>query len=380
MISYTNNIETIYTRKGEKMFRKREKKGEIKNKVFELAIEMNVDRSEDETEKKLEDRANILYDHPDNDRGNNRKVNNIQEQRRNIEKKKREERIERVDGIQNVNYLDTINSSTAKANEIKFDKSEDEIDYFNRMKQGAKEVIGNIKKNYGLGAIIEKELKNINSDEEKRVKMVKIFNNLIVEDQKLLRSILTRIFGIEAAENLFMAYSYQHLNTPYARQYKVYKNFEQIEDPYLRNYMLTKLIKEVELGKINRIRGIYIDENSFSSRELANSADIRKILSANNVKEDLLKGKIVDNSIRFTDKNFKNALGKADIVKARLLPSGEIDLYVCDYYNFNRNEKEFYIEAPRNLEEKGYLVPYFIIYHVVIPSYTSQYILGKNRL
>ena len=147
MISYTNNIETIYTRKGEKMFRKREKKGEIKNKVFELAIEMNVDRSEDETEKKLEDRANILYDHPDNDRGNNRKVNNIQEQRRNIEKKKREERIERVDGIQNVNYLDTINSSTAKANEIKFDKSEDEIDYFNRMKQGAKEVIGNIKKN-----------------------------------------------------------------------------------------------------------------------------------------------------------------------------------------------------------------------------------------
>ncbi|MBQ8887654.1 MAG: hypothetical protein IJY61_08145 [Candidatus Gastranaerophilales bacterium] len=46
---------------------------------------------------------------------------------------------------------------------------------------------------------------------------------------------------------------------------------------------------------------------------------------------------------------------------------GNIDLLVVDTYDFNKKESKDLIKLAREHQDRGDLVPYFIIYHVIIP-------------
>ncbi len=57
--------------------------------------------------------------------------------------------------------------------------------------------------------------------------------------------------------------------------------------------------------------------------------------------------------------------------------NGEIDLLVTDVYDFNddKNAGEL-IKVGRNRQEKGEIIPYFYIYHVIIPKSAK---LGESK-
>ena len=53
--------------------------------------------------------------------------------------------------------------------------------------------------------------------------------------------------------------------------------------------------------------------------------------------------------------------------KLKVLKQGSIDSLVVDTYDFNKKESKDLIKLAREHQDRGDLVPYFIIYHVIIP-------------
>ena len=58
-----------------------------------------------------------------------------------------------------------------------------------------------------------------------------------------------------------------------------------------------------------------------------------------------------------------------------LTPTGEITFYVIDTYEFNKNSDNSFVRGARKHQEKGNLIPYFIIYSVKLDKYTVERLL-----
>ena len=93
---------------------------------------------------------------------------------------------------------------------------------------------------------------------------------------------------------------------------------------------------------------------------------MKKIHTENNNK--MQKGLITEGSINFTDKNFHNALGNVDIKEMKYKKNGDLELYVTDVYDFNKNETNPLVQIGRDRQLKGQITPYCIMYHVIIPK------------
>ena len=172
--------------------------------------------------------------------------------------------------------------------------------------------------------------------------------------------------GKEAAENLYMAKKEYYMNTPYAREHQIFNNCYELE-PRLRDYFIEKIIQQIGSDKLETIKGIYIDTNSQSSKELAKNFDLQKKVSEHvNL---LKKGQIIeiDRNMRFKTGNFYYAINNADILDLHINKQGNIDLLVVDTYDFNKNDSNDLVKLAREHQDRGDLVPYFIIYHVIIP-------------
>jgi len=48
--------------------------------------------------------------------------------------------------------------------------------------------------------------------------------------------------------------------------------------------------------------------------------------------------------------------------------NGDLDLLITDIYDFNPNSQNDLIQVGRDRQEKGEIIPYFYIYHVIIPK------------
>lgn len=209
----------------------------------------------------------------------------------------------------------------------------------------------------------------INSNPKEMQKWAINFDMALTEYPQQVNKAIRTFFGEEAAENLLMAYRSVYLNTPYARRHKVYENVDQIEDEEIRDFMKAKLNKEMGYSKMYEMKGIYIEADSSTSLKLSQNRSLHKVLSSYAIKNALILGQEVNSSVGFRDSNFHNAIGKADVIKIKMLPNGAVEMYVCDNYNFNEGENDFIIYGPRILEQVGELKPYFAIYHVIIPYY-----------
>ena len=192
---------------------------------------------------------------------------------------------------------------------------------------------------------------------------------------KSFRDKAIKEYGIETAENLYMSKTDSYLNTEYAKQHLVLNNYKSLSGS-LKNYFKEKITEQLILQNssekyiLDNIKGIYIESSSDSSKRMAkallNEPDFLKIISEN--KQNILKGKSVESSINFKNKNFYYALGKADIKNIKLNKNGDIILLVTDVYDFNKKSDSMLIKAGRKRQEEGKIMPYFIIYDVVIPK------------
>ena len=207
------------------------------------------------------------------------------------------------------------------------------------------------------------------------------FKNVIAVDyihNPAVRRVGVKQTGREAAENLYMSKAEYYLNTPYARQFLIFNNYKEVAEelqPYLKN----KIIQQLGEDKLETTKGIYIDAESESSKRLAevlaNNTDFKNILIENRHR---LKYNIpFDASIRFVDSNFAYALGNADLKDIHKNKNGDIELIVADTYDFNPGSDSDLVQTGRERQLSGEIIPYFIIYHVIISK--NSKIISKKK-
>ncbi len=198
-----------------------------------------------------------------------------------------------------------------------------------------------------------------------------IINKIGIEhiDMPAIKSKASKIKGEEAAEHLLMSKSGSYMNTDFARKHLIFNNYLEVNSelqPYLKN----KISKQIGEDKLLTTKGIYIDAESESSKKLAkalvNHMDFLNIVIANKI--PLKNGIHVNSSMSFLDKNFHNAFNKADILDLHINKNGELEMLIGDTYDFNENESSDLVRQARKLQEKGEIIPYFILYHVIIPN------------
>lgn len=184
--------------------------------------------------------------------------------------------------------------------------------------------------------------------------------------------------GKEAAENLHMSKTDSYMDTDYAKKHKIYNNYKETPEE-LREYFREKISSQIGEDKLETTRGILIDKDSESSKNLAKALisheKFLKILQ--DYGKAMKNNYSVDDSISFEDKNWHNAIGNADIKNMHINKDGDIELYVTDTYDFNDGEMGA-VAVGRDRQEKGEITPYFDIYHVIIPKDIKNEVL-KNR-
>lgn len=184
--------------------------------------------------------------------------------------------------------------------------------------------------------------------------------------------------GKEAAENLHMSKTDSYMDTDYAKKHKIYNNYKETPEE-LREYFREKISSQIGEDKLETTKGILIDKDSESSKNLANALisheKFLKILQ--DYGKAMKNNYSVDDSISFEDKNWHNAIGNADIKNMHINKDGDIELYVTDTYDFNDGEMGA-VAVGRDRQEKGEITPYFDIYHVIIPKDIKNEVL-KNR-
>lgn len=176
--------------------------------------------------------------------------------------------------------------------------------------------------------------------------------------------------GYETDQNLYMSFAGHHLNTPYANQHLVYNSINEIA-PFLREFVADKVKKQLGVDYVDKIKGIFIDNNTETSKKLAKNIDVYYFIRKN---KDFLKnyGYIKKDSIQFTDSNFFNSIGKADIIDMYLTKDNEIVFYIIDTYDFNKSSKNPFVRAGRKMQDNNKIIPYFIIYSVKIDKNTAK--------
>lgn len=317
----------------------------------------------------FENRSNILYDNPLVEASkiiNSLNSNNLQ--------KKSDDELSlnfNINPNSNLKSSTNINKSSEKFSNLNYKKQKDISD-----------IKSHLKPSFLLNTNTPKELSIPNKalslyEEARQFKRRPIYytSNFIMENRfDNALSIGARLLGgLEADENLKMSFSHHYLDTPYAHEHKIYNSVNEVE-PFLQSIVKHKIKTQLGAEYINNIKGIFIDNNTESSKKLAKNSDIYLYIRRN---KEFLKnyGFIKQDSIQFTDSNFYNAIGKAEIVDMYITNEGEIVFYIVDTYDFNKHSKNHFVRAGRTNQDKGIIKPYFMIYSVKIDKYTANRIL-----
>ena len=201
------------------------------------------------------------------------------------------------------------------------------------------------------------------------------FYNLGIEhiDIPTIKQHVADEYGVETAENLLMSKPNSYLNTEYAKQFHIYNSYNDLPDD-IKNYFKNKIVQQIGEENLNSTKGIFIDAQSDSSKDLAKvlvkESGFKKIYEQSKTK---LKNNLeVEGSLDFEDTNFYNALGSVDIKQMKFRKNGDLELLVTDVYDFNKNSKSKLVQTGRKLQEQGKIKPYFIMYHVIIPKNTLK--------
>lgn len=107
------------------------------------------------------------------------------------------------------------------------------------------------------------------------------------------------------------------------------------------------------------VPGIVFHEYSSVANAISKSQEMEDFVSTNiNV---LKSGKEISGSLGFSSNdNLKNALGKVDVLSARL-KNGYVDVTILDTYDFNPNEDNWKVQKGYSVQKAGLLNPYYTV-------------------
>ena len=255
-------------------------------------------------------------------------------------------------------------------------------------------------KKEGTGKVIEDGLKRAINKLEEKVKekgaqvkdkiitseaLQKITEEMIGEDYNWAKYIASGFSGSDVQGMLDIAHGEDKMHNP--NYLKDAIKLENYNDSRIKEYQDTIRKKVLEQFKdygydensAKNIKGYYFKNDSEPSRRIAQSKDFHNILLKN--KENILTNK--NFSISFPkhglglnwNSNFKNALGKADILEYHFDKEGNLNLKIFDTYDFNKNARDFLNKAGSSQMDKGNLKPFFTIHDVIIPKEEADRIL-----
>lgn len=200
----------------------------------------------------------------------------------------------------------------------------------------------------------------------------KTYHKQIIVDNienPIIKSSVEKIKGNESVENLHMSKTKSYLDTDYAKQHKIYNNYNEAPIE-LKEYFKNKISEQIGKDKLDKTKGIFIDANTettkFLKENLLSNENFLKKLRA--YSKALSNNYSVNDSIQFTGKNWGNAIGRADIRDMHINKNGDIELYIADVYDFNEGETSDLVRVGRNRQDKGEITPYFYAYRVIIPK------------
>ncbi len=179
----------------------------------------------------------------------------------------------------------------------------------------------------------------------------------------------------EASELFKMSYAREHLNTDYAKKHKRYSSVNELE-PDLKDFLKAKISNENKDNNMQDMKGIRFNFDTEFSNKLAKDKSIHKFVRRNayNIRNNI---KINDSSLRFERLNTKNAIGRADVRKIKELDNGDLYIQLVDVYDFDDNPKSRpEIRAARRLQDSKDIVPYFSVFDVIIPRKTAKDLLN----
>lgn len=103
-------------------------------------------------------------------------------------------------------------------------------------------------------------------NDEKYLKTHKLFEQFGIDhsNNKIIKTIGNKLKYDEAIENLEMSKTKSYINTDYVKKHKIYNNYNEAPDN-LKNYFKDKITEQIGADKLEKTKGIYIDENSESS-------------------------------------------------------------------------------------------------------------------
>lgn len=199
-------------------------------------------------------------------------------------------------------------------------------------------------------------------------------------DNRAIKMVGKKLTGEEAAENLRMSKTKSYMDTKYAKKHKVYNNYNEAPNN-LKKYFKDKITQQIGEDKLDKTKGIFIDENSESSKSLKNNLlqDKDFIDKLKNYDKDLKNNAHINDSINLKGSNWHNAVGNSDIRDMHINKNGDIELYVTDVYDFNEGEKNKLVRIGRNRQDKGEITPYFSAYRVIISKEEKDKILKGNK-
>ena len=143
------------------------------------------------------------------------------------------------------------------------------------------------------------------------------------------------------------------MNTPYAREHQIFNNCYELE-PRLRDYFIEKITQQIGADGLETTKGIYIDTNSQSSKELAKNSDLQK--KVHSYINQIKKGQVIaiDRDMTFKTGNFYYAINNADILDLHINKQGNVDLLVVDTYDFNNDPNSSdLIKLAREHQDRG---------------------------
>ncbi len=181
--------------------------------------------------------------------------------------------------------------------------------------------------------------------------------------------------GEEASELFKMSYAREHLNTDYAKKHKRYSSVDELE-PDLKDFLKEKISNENKDNNMQDMKGIRFNFDTEFSNKLANDKSIHKFVRQNayNIRNNI---KINDSSLQFENGNTHNAIGRADVRKIKELDNGDLYVQLVDVYDFDANPKsDPKIRAARRLQDSKDIIPYFSVFDVIIPRKTAKDLLN----
>ncbi len=182
--------------------------------------------------------------------------------------------------------------------------------------------------------------------------------------------------GNEAAENLHMSKTKSYMDTAYAKEHKVYNNYDEAPSN-LKSYFKNKISEQIGDDKLDKTKGIYIDSDSESSKSLKDNLlkDADFVSKLKTYDKALKNNYSINDSIRLKGNNWKNAVGSADIRNMHINKNGDLELHIADVYDFNAHEKSNLVRVGRDRQDKGEITPYFYAYRVIIPKEEKDKVL-----